>query len=58
MWFLFGKVSSSSVCLGWATFIVALPEPSINYFAWMADKANGSVVLWQLKVSFLWESRN
>ena len=30
MWFLFGEVSSSSGCLGWATlFIVALPEPSI-----------------------------
>ena len=28
--FLFGEVSSSSGCLGWATFfIVALPEPSI-----------------------------
>ena len=34
MWFLFGEVSSSSGCLGWATFfIVALPDPSINYFA-------------------------
>ena len=30
MWFLFGEASSSSGCLGWATyFIVALPEPSI-----------------------------
>ena len=27
---LFGKVSSSSGCLGWSTlFIVTLPEPSI-----------------------------
>ena len=30
IWFLFGEVSSSSGCLGWATFfIVALPEPSL-----------------------------
>ena len=33
MWFLFGEVSSSSGCLGWATlFYAALPEPSYNYF--------------------------
>ena len=27
-----------------------------HVFAWMADEADGSVVLTQLQVSFLWES--
>ena len=33
MWFLFGEVFSSSGCMdGLRYSIVALPEPSINYF--------------------------
>ena len=38
-------------------FIVVLLEPS-NYFALMADEADGSVILAQLQVSFLWGSDN
>ena len=33
MWFLFGEVSSSSGCLGWATlFYCGIPEPSILHY--------------------------